>query len=276
MSARGKLGIADQFLKVKTLIMVSSSTPSRGLTCITMQTTASAFKSLRKALKSSAVAGGLAMAASGAMAQSGSQSEITLYTGANAAPHSSVKFSGASTSYGIADGSYSTEGWKADPFNSPVYWGFRYTYWPAASSPWGYGVDINHSKLYAKGMPENGENITRLEFSDGMNTLMANLYRRYPGVQSLWGGEPYWGVGLGVSYPHVEVSSAENRTFEYQYTGFAAQAMVGLRYSINEKWLAFGELRTQYIPVEADLDGGGKLEVDFINNHFSLGVSRLF
>ncbi len=254
--------------------MVSSSTPSRALTCVTRQTAESAFKFLRKALKCSAVAGGLVLATGGVMAQSGSQSEVTLYTGANAAPHSSVKFSGAATSYGVADGSYSTEGWETKSFGNPVYWGFRYTYWPTASSQWGYGVDINHSKLYAKQMPH--ANISRLEFSDGMNTLMANLYRRYPGVQSLWGGEPYWGVGLGISYPHVEVTSATNRTFEYQYTGFAAQAMVGLRYSINDKWLAFGELRTQYIPMEADLDGGGKLEVDFINNHFSLGVSRLF
>ena len=254
--------------------MVSSSTPSRALTRVTRQTAESAFKFLRKALKCSAVAGGLVLATGGVMAQSGSQSEVTLYTGANAAPHSSVKFSGAATSYGVADGSYSTEGWETKSFGNPVYWGFRYTYWPTASSQWGYGVDINHSKLYAKQMPH--ANISRLEFSDGMNTLMANLYRRYPGVQSLWGGEPYWGVGLGISYPHVEVTSATNRTFEYQYTGFAAQAMVGLRYSINDKWLAFGELRTQYIPMEADLDGGGKLEVDFINNHFSLGVSRLF
>ena len=254
--------------------MVSSSTPSRALTCVTRQTAESAFKFLRKALKCSAVAGGLVLATGGVMAQSGSQSEVTLYTGANAAPHSSVKFSGAATSYGVADGSYSTEGWETKSFGNPVYWGFRYTYWPTAGSQWGYGVDINHSKLYAKQMPH--ANISRLEFSDGMNTLMANLYRRYPGVQSLWGGEPYWGVGLGISYPHVEVTSATNRTFEYQYTGFAAQAMVGLRYSINDKWLAFGELRTQYIPMEADLDGGGKLEVDFINNHFSLGVSRLF
>ena len=254
--------------------MVSSSTPSRALTCVTRQTAESAFKFLRKALKCSAVAGGLVLATGGVMAQSGSQSEVTLYTGANAAPHSSVKFSGAATSYGVADGNYSTEGWETKSFGNPVYWGFRYTYLPTASSQWGYGVDINHSKLYAKQMPH--ANISRLEFSDGMNTLMANLYRRYPGVQSLWGGEPYWGVGLGISYPHVEVTSATNRTFEYQYTGFAAQAMVGLRYSINDKWLAFGELRTQYIPMEADLDGGGKLEVDFINNHFSLGVSRLF
>jgi lipid A oxidase len=252
--------------------MVSSNTPFD----LSSQLTTFGGCFVKRSLQVMAVSAGLTLAASGAFAQGGSQSEITFYTGTNAAPHASVKFSGASESYGIENGSYSTEGWKADPFNSPVYWGFRYTYWPAASSPWGYGVDINHSKLYAKRMPENGENITRLEFSDGMNTLMANLYRRYPGVQSLWGGEPYWGVGLGVSYPHVEVSSAENRTFEYQYTGFAAQAMVGLRYSINDKWLAFGELRTQYIPVEADLDGGGKLEVDFINNHFSLGVSRLF
>ena len=256
--------------------MVSSSTPAYSLSFTKIQTSALTLTPFTKSISRLALAGGLAMAASVAMAQSGSQSEITLYTGANAAPHSSVKFSGAATSYGIADGSYSTEGWETKSFGNPVYWGFRYTYWPTASSQWGYGLDINHSKLYAKQMPH--ANISRLEFSDGMNTLMANLYRRYPGVQSLWGGEPYWGVGLGISYPHVEVTSASTnaRTFEYQYTGFAAQAMVGLRYSINDKWLAFGELRTQYIPVEADLDGGGKLEVDFINNHFSLGVSRLF
>ena len=254
--------------------MVSSNPSSCLPSFIKTQTSASPLTSFTQAVRSLAFAGGLAMAAGGALAQGGSQSEITLYTGTNAAPHASVKFSGAATSYGVPDGSYSTEGWEAKSFGNPVYWGFRYTYWPTANSQWGYGLDINHSKLYAKEMPH--ANISRLEFSDGMNTLMANLYRRYPNVQSLWGGEPYWGVGLGISYPHVEVTSPTNRTFEYQYTGFAAQAMVGLRYSINDKWLAFGELRTQYIPVEADLDGGGKLEVDFINNHFSLGVSRLF
>lgn len=225
-----------------------------------------------------ALAGSLACASLAQAADA--QSELTVYSGINAAPHASVKFSGAQASYGIADGSYSTEGWKAEPFSSPVYWGFRYTYWPAATSPWGYGMDINHSKLYAKSMPAtNGARlVSRLEFSDGMNTLMANLYRRYLGVQSLGGGEPYWGVGIGISYPHVEVTSATTgaRTFDYQYTGFAAQAMVGLRYKINETWLAFGEIRTQYIPVNADLDGGGKLKVDFINNHFSFGVSKLF
>ena len=252
--------------------MVSSNTPSDP----SSQLTTFGACSVKRSLRVMAISAGLSLAATGAFAQGGSQSEITLYTGTNAAPHASVKLSGAGTSYGVPDGSYSTEGWEAKSFGNPVYWGFRYTYWPTASSEWGYGVDINHSKLYAKEMPH--ANISRLEFSDGMNTLMANLYRRYPGVQSLWGGEPYWGVGLGISYPHVELTSSSTnaRTFEYQYTGFAAQAMVGLRYSINDKWLAFGELRTQYIPVEADLDGGGKLEVDFINNHFSLGVSRLF
>lgn len=219
-------------------------------------------------------------AAVATVAHADSQSEISFYTGINAAPHASVKFSGAQASYGIPNGSYSTEGWKAEPFSSPVYWGLRYNYWPQASSPWGYGLDINHSKLYAKEMPNsNGARLTsRLEFSDGMNTLMMNIYRRYLGVQSMGGGEPYWGIGLGISYPHVEVTSAltGNRTFEYQYTGFAAQAMVGLRYSISENWMAFGEFRSQYIPVKADLDGGGQVKVEFINNHFSFGVSRLF
>lgn len=203
------------------------------------------------------------------------QYELSLYTGYNWVPHASIDFSGAQA-YGIANGSYSTGGWSTKPFSSPVYWGIRGTYWPASSSAWGYSLDLNHSKIYAKQIPAG---LRHLEFSDGMNTLVFSLMHRYLGRHSLWGSEPYWGLGLGVSYPHVEVISESNtqaKTFDYQYTGLVGQAMAGLRFPLGQNWQVFTEYRFQYIPMKADLDGGGTIEANFLNHHLNLGLSRLF
>ena len=203
------------------------------------------------------------------------QYELSVYTGYNWVPHASIDFSGAQA-YGMANGSYSTGGWSTKPFSSPVYWGIRGTYWPASSSAWGYSLDLNHSKIYAKQIPTG---LRHLEFSDGMNTLVFSLMHRYLGRHSLWGSEPYWGLGLGVSYPHVEVISESNtqaKTFDYQYTGLVGQAMAGLRFPLGQNWQVFTEYRFQYIPMKADLDGGGTIEANFLNHHLNLGLSRLF
>lgn len=203
------------------------------------------------------------------------QYELSIYTGYNWVPHASIDFKGAE-GYGVANGSYSTGGWSTKPFSSPVYWGIRGTYWPSASSRWGYSLDLNHSKIYAKQMPAG---LKHLEFSDGMNTLVFNLMHRYLARHSLWGSEPYWGLGLGISYPHVEVISQadpEVKTFDYQYTGIVGQAMAGLRFPVGSHWQLFTEYRFQYIPMKADLDTGGSIEAKFLNHHLNLGVNYLF
>jgi lipid A oxidase len=203
------------------------------------------------------------------------QYELSIYTGYNWVPHASIDFKGAE-GYGVANGSYSTGGWSTKPFSSPVYWGIRGTYWPSASSRWGYSLDLNHSKIYAKQMPAG---LKHLEFSDGMNTLVFNLMHRYLARHSLWGSEPYWGLGLGISYPHVEVISQadpEVKTFDYQYTGIVGQAMAGLRFPVGSHWQLFTEYRFQYIPMKADLDTGGFIEAKFLNHHLNLGVNYLF
>jgi lipid A oxidase len=203
------------------------------------------------------------------------QYELSIYTGYNWVPHASIDFKGAE-GYGVANGSYSTGGWSTKPFSSPVYWGIRGTYWPSASSRWGYSLDLNHSKIYAKQMPAG---LKHLEFSDGMNTLVFNLMHRYLARHSLWGSEPYWGLGLGISYPHVEVISQadpEVKTFDYQYTGIVGQAMAGLRFPLGNNWQLFTEYRFQYIPMKADLDTGGSIEAKFLNHHLNLGVNYLF
>lgn len=229
------------------------------------------------------VSAGLVSAAIGlglapmAHAQAGKQSstEFALYTGSNHTTHANVKIKDAGTSYGIPDGNYDTDGWKSKPFESPVYYGWRITHWPDAKKEGlGYALDFTHSKIIAKRLPTP---LTRLEFSDGMNTLVANVLYKYKPISGFYRAEPYTGAGLGISYPHVEVrGSTATRTYDYQYTGLAFQVLAGLRLPIADKWHLFGEFKSQYIPVDADLKGEGNLKADFVNHNVSLGLSRSF
>ncbi len=57
------------------------------------------------------------------------------------------------------------------------------------------------------------------EFTDGMNTLTANAYRRF---QPMGDFAPYVGAGIGLAIPHVEVSNGVTSTEEYQHIGPAA------------------------------------------------------
>lgn len=67
-----------------------------------------------------------------------------------------------------------------------------------------------------------------LEFSHGHNMLTFNgLWRLGSLAPRL---SPYVGVGGGVSLPHTEVAMTgeSHRTYEYQYAGPVAQALVGI------------------------------------------------
>ena len=57
----------------------------------------------------------------------GANFDVSLYGGFNNAAHSSVTFSNASISYGIDDGKYSVNGWKGESFESPIYYGYRFS-----------------------------------------------------------------------------------------------------------------------------------------------------
>lgn len=200
--------------------------------------------------------------------------ELSLYGGMNQPAHSSVKFSGAESSYGITDGSYSTDGWKGKSLESPIYYGFRFNYW-LDDAPWGVGFDFNHSKVIPKVLPAG---LRRLEFTDGLNTLtIIALYKLKQKI--LTDVQPYLGAGVGVSYPHVEItgtSSSTGRTYEYQSTGMAYQVMAGLRAPLHENWSGFAEYRLTFTPLEADLKGGGEFKSDIYNNQFSMGVTYKF
>ncbi|WP_438955001.1 outer membrane protein [Cognatiyoonia sp.] len=193
--------------------------------------------------------------------------ELSLYGGAQNAPHSDVFFSGDSV---IPDGKVFI-GWEGKSFEAPPYYGIRATVWNTPT--FGYGVDFTHNKIY----PQEGElppTIERLEFTDGLNTLTVNAYKRWDGAL----GEitPYVGGGVGVSVPHVEVISGSSTTLGYQLTGPAATWIAGAKYPINDEWSVFGEYKGTYTMNTGELDTGGTVETNVITNAINVGVSFSF
>jgi lipid A oxidase len=138
--------------------------------------------------------------------------------------------------------------WIGLPFKSPVFYGIRTIGWSAGDT-FGAMLDFTHSKAISmrsqevtfsgvrnsQPMPERariGDTFRHFEFSHGHNTLIANGLVRLASL--LPGLAPYIGGGVGVALPHTEVQFLADsaRTYEYQYVGPAAQALIGLELRI--------------------------------------------
>ena len=194
--------------------------------------------------------------------------ELSFYGGAQGAPHSDVSIFGSPT---IPDDEF-TAGWEGRSFDSPIYYGLRATWW--RNETLGFGLEMNHAKVYADDETLAESGLERFEFSDGINIVTVNVFRRWP--DGLGAITPYVGGGVGVSVPHVEVTGGASETFEYQVTGPAVAFVAGASYPISDRWSVFGEYKGTYSMNSADLDGGGTLETDIVTNAFNLGVSLDF
>lgn len=194
--------------------------------------------------------------------------ELSFYGGWQNAPHSDVTIRGDSA---IADSDF-VAGWEGQPFNAPPYYGLRATWWQ--NERFGFGVELTHDKVYADATTLAVSGLERFEFSDGLNILTVNAFRRWE--DSVAGFTPYVGGGVGVAIPHVEVFDGRSRTFEYQLTGPAVAWMAGASYPITDSFSVFGEYKGTYSMNSATLDGGGTLETDILTNALNLGVSFNF
>lgn len=193
--------------------------------------------------------------------------EVSVYGGFQQALPSDVTIAGDDE---IADRDLNIT-WDGKPFTAPPYYGLRITQWQ--SGTFGYGLEFTHNKIY----PQDGElptDISRLEFTDGLNTLTANAYYRFDALPQ--GITPYVGGGLGVAVPHVEVTSGDSRTAEFQITGPAATMMAGASFPIADQWSVFGEYKSTFTSNEGDLVGGGTVRTDVVTSAINLGLSFSF
>ncbi|MBB5720549.1 lipid A oxidase [Loktanella ponticola] len=193
--------------------------------------------------------------------------ELSFYGGIQTAPPSDVKISGDDV---IPSSSFNVD-WEGKSFDAPPYYGIRVTKWQSPS--FGYGLDFSHNKVY----PQEGElpdGYSRLEFTDGLNTLTANAYYRWQDV--VGDITPYVGGGIGLAIPHVEVITEDSSTLGYQVTGPAATIIAGASMPINDRWSVFGEYKGTYSVNDGDLDTGGTVSSDIFTNALNVGVSFNF
>lgn len=187
--------------------------------------------------------------------------ELSFYTGAQSAPHS------------IIDDSVLGSGrvkWLGKSFEAPPYYGLRATWW--TSDTWGFGVEFNHAKVYAANKAALGYDT--LEFTDGLNLITANVFRRFPNAGRI---TPYVGAGLGIAVPFVEIARAgESETEDYQLAGPAAILVIGASYELSDKWSMFAEYKGSYSINKTDVDAGGTLSTNIVTNALDFGLSYSF
>ncbi len=195
--------------------------------------------------------------------------QVSGYSGFIASADSDVDSNDGATSYS------NSVSWEGKPFEMPPFWGARVTYWTDRWQNWGGAIDFAHSKVYAELNGAVGGVYDTLEFTDGLNLLTANVMYRHPNSSRF---TPYAGVGAGVAIPHVEVDfdATADETFEYQLTGPAVQALVGVDIAITDHISTFVEYKANYSWHDADLAGGGSLETEIFNNQFIVGLTYTF
>ncbi len=208
------------------------------------------------------------MAASGAPVAA--QTELSFYGGFQSAPHSRVS---GNEPGGIGAFDF-VAAWEGRSFSLPLYYGVRITWWQSATLGW--GLDFSHDKIYASDATLVDNSLSILEFTDGLNILTFNAYRRWPDRWNVF--TPYVGAGLGVSIPHVEFESDAGavRTFEYQLGGPAVSVIAGASYPIGDRWSVFGEYKATYSINRFKLANGGTLNTNIVTNSFNLGASLGF
>ncbi len=197
--------------------------------------------------------------------------QISGYSGYISSPHSHVDATDA-----LGNTYSNSVGWEGKPFEMPPFWGVRATYWTDRWENWGIAADFTHTKVYADLSGGTGAAYDTLEFTDGLNLLTANIMYRHPTETRF---TPYVGIGAGIAVPHVETEFDADpgvETFEYQVTGPAVQALIGVDIAITDHVSTFVEYKGNYSWNDADLAGGGSLETNIFSNQFIVGLSYKF
>ena len=193
--------------------------------------------------------------------------EIGVYGGIQSSPHSRI------TGKHSTSGAQYTElvGWEGKSFDAPIYYGIRTTFW--RNDKLGYGAEFTHTKAYAPSNALQNAGFDRLEFTDGHNIITFNINRRW----ELGEFKTYSLVGLGIAMPHVDaLPSGGLHTFEYQYTGPAVRAAIGLSRNLNEDFSIFTEYQFTASDNKVSLRNGGTLNTKLLTNAINVGVSYNF
>ena len=193
--------------------------------------------------------------------------EISFYGGVQSSPHSRI------TGKHSTSGAHYSElvGWDGKSFEAPIYYGLRTTFW--RGDRLSYGAEFTHTKAYAPTSALQSAGFDRLEFTDGHNIFTVNIIKLW----ELNDFNTYSLAGLGVAIPHVDaLPSGGLHTFEYQFSGFAFRAAIGLSRRLNDEFSVFSEYQFTASDNKITLLNGGSLNTKLLTNAFNFGISYNF
>jgi lipid A oxidase len=194
---------------------------------------------------------------------------LDLYSGYQTSPHSKVHGEFLDKDFGTKPFKF-TAGWKGKSLSMPPYYGLRLTNWKGNI---GWGVDFNHTKAYADKRTLEKSNFKKLEFTDGLNNFTIHRQSRFKDSQKLF--TPYFGFGLGITIPHVEIQADESQpiTFEYQYGGLTSAFNGGLKYALNNNRAIFLEYKFTASWLDVNITEAGFFKTRIFTNAVNLGYS---
>ena len=193
--------------------------------------------------------------------------EISVYGGIQSSPHSRI------TGKPDSNGAQYSElvGWKGKSFDVPIYYGIRATFWN--SNKLNFGAEFTHAKAYAPSSALQSAGFDRLEFTDGHNIITLNINKRW----KMGNFNSYSLFGLGIAFPHVDaLPTGGIHTFEYQYTGPAMRAALGLSRKLNDNFSVFTEYQFTASDNKVSLRNGGSLSTTLLTNSVNVGVGYNF
>ena len=192
--------------------------------------------------------------------------EVTIYSGVQTAPHSPVTFTDE-----LGNVEKFTAGWNGKSMAPPPYYGVRATKW---YGNFGFGAELTHAKVYANQETRTKSGFERLEFTDGLNIITANLMwqKQFAG----WPVRIHSGLGLGIALPHVDIKGNGLREYGYQMTGGAVRLIGGISYPISDRMSLITEYNGTYSQNDVALDGQAGLKTNVITNAINIGLSLQF
>ena len=184
--------------------------------------------------------------------------------------------------------------WSTNATEQPYYFGLRYTHYFDEWPELGFALDFTHNKAFANlggayqvsgfrgGVPVTAaerlsNSFESLAMSHGLNTLTIGPMFRMCLCEDECGDswvQPYVGVGIGVTRPHVEVQMVGTPSDEnYRWGGIAYQAQAGVNVRLTEHLSIFGEYKVTCVP-NLDVEiYGGTLRTSALSHHFIIGPS---
>jgi lipid A oxidase len=182
-------------------------------------------------------------------------------------------------------------------FETPPYYGVRILWFPGDASHWGFGAEYFHMKLYLDagdtvsvtgsraGTPVNrnervSDSITSFSISHGLNYVLADvIYRWFPGNRGedfLGRFQPYVGLGLGLTVPHVESNVGGIFHEEYQLHGPGVQGLAGVNFDLSRHWGLMFEYKFTYANLDTLEIPRGSIEITPLTHHLVAGISFRF